>query len=52
MSIQVELTKDYAGSKKGDKLTLGSILATKLVYKYKVAKLASEDKPKAKSKKK
>ena len=52
MIIEVELTEDYGSSKKGAKLKLHSILASKLINKYKVAKLPGKSKAKTKTKKK
>lgn len=48
MKVKVEYTKDYGVAKKGDIQELDSILASKLVYKYKVAKAASKIKNKKK----
>lgn len=43
----VQFTKGYAGAKKGDILEFDSIMGSKLINKYKVAKVyRGEDKPK------
>ena len=48
MKKVIELTKDYANKKKGEKLTLDSMLASSLVHQRKVAKYFKEKKAKAK----
>ncbi len=50
MKKLVEFTKDYANKKKGDKGSYGSMLASNLVNKRKVAKHVSKAKPKAEPK--
>lgn len=43
---KIELISDFGNSKKGDVLSLGSILASKLVNVEKVAKYWTAEKPK------
>jgi hypothetical protein len=43
---KIEFTKDFANSKKGDVISLSSILASQLVTVEKVAKYWTDEKPK------